>query len=766
MKRDFRRLLFVLLALLIGATTAFPQSQITGNIAGRAQDSSGALIPGVEVSVTSPAMIGGARTAVTDETGSYRFTLLPAGTYRVTFSLVGFKTLNIDGVVVTPHATMTINGAMEVATVAEEVTVTSQAPAIDLEAATVGVNWDIHKLDELPYSRSLVALNSMVPGVFFTGTLDVGGSQFGTSSAVGGRTYGRSGNNVMAIDGLVWCQGYADYGSFEEINFTTASKGADQANAGLTMQMIVKSGTNQFHGEFTTTYERGSFQSQNIDQHLLDRGFSASSNKFVQNRNFYGDIGGPIIKDKLTFYFAYTDGELQQLVPGFIEFKTGQPATFLSKIQNPTTKLTYQLNSKMKIETSWPLDLKTQPYRNGNKYIPLEATQNQHSWATYGPNLTWTDIISSKMTATAKINRGGYWWPDDPWSGAPTNSLATSTSVPTIANANDVRRIDATTSATLGPQLSIYRRPIRWTWTGDISRFQAIGGKNNEIKVGYTQWWTKNYTTNFGYPNQQIYRYQSLASEDFTDTTPAGLVGLFQHPNRVDILDYPNTTISAFGYKSVYINDKINWNRKLTFTAGLRMDYYNSWLPAQGRKGLGPASILPDGKNSPPAPDFTTAFLYPDVPSSEFPTYTRFVPRLSFAYDVTGEGKLAFKASYGRYTAYSSGINSPVPGSRDVNPNATTTCTYMGWNGSGGIPFVPVAGNYTSVSCTGGGGGAGLLDPAKPSTWPNRLDKDLDSDYLDEFTAGVDVGFSRNATLRVNVVRKYEYNRTKQLDIA
>ena len=54
---------------------------------------------------------------------------------------------------------------------AEEVTVTSQAPAIDLEAATVGVNWDIHKLDELPYSRSLVALNSMVPGVFFTGTM-------------------------------------------------------------------------------------------------------------------------------------------------------------------------------------------------------------------------------------------------------------------------------------------------------------------------------------------------------------------------------------------------------------------------------------------------------------------------------------------------------------------------------------------------------------------------------------------------------------------
>src|SRR5215475_13970913 len=146
MKRDFRRLIFVLLALLIGATTAFPQSAVTGNIAGRAQDSSGALIPGVEVSIASPAMIGGARTAVTDETGGYRFTLLPAGTYSVKFALSGFKSINITDVIVTPNATMTINGAMEVASTAEEITVTSQAPVIDLEAATVGVNWDIHKL--------------------------------------------------------------------------------------------------------------------------------------------------------------------------------------------------------------------------------------------------------------------------------------------------------------------------------------------------------------------------------------------------------------------------------------------------------------------------------------------------------------------------------------------------------------------------------------------------------------------------------------------
>src|SRR5262245_51883699 len=110
MKRNhIQSFLVVCLAIALFAIPAFPQSQTTGNITGRAMDSSGALIPGVEVSVTSPSMIGGARSAITDETGTYRFTLLPSGTYRVSFGLSGFKTLNVDGVNVTPNSTMTIN---------------------------------------------------------------------------------------------------------------------------------------------------------------------------------------------------------------------------------------------------------------------------------------------------------------------------------------------------------------------------------------------------------------------------------------------------------------------------------------------------------------------------------------------------------------------------------------------------------------------------------------------------------------------------------
>src|SRR5215475_1406766 len=108
MRRNCAQLcLSVFIALALFAIPAFPQSETTGTITGRAQDSSGALVPGVEVTITSPAMIGGARMAVTDETGTYRFTLLPAGAYRVSFALSGFKTLNIDGNTVEPNKTIT-----------------------------------------------------------------------------------------------------------------------------------------------------------------------------------------------------------------------------------------------------------------------------------------------------------------------------------------------------------------------------------------------------------------------------------------------------------------------------------------------------------------------------------------------------------------------------------------------------------------------------------------------------------------------------------
>src|SRR5436189_4953942 len=102
-----RHWLLVSTVFLAGALPAFAQST-TGTITGRAVDSSGAVLPGVAVSISSPQMIGGPRDAVTDSLGTYRFTLVPPGTYQVKFQLASFRALAIDGVVVTANATMTV----------------------------------------------------------------------------------------------------------------------------------------------------------------------------------------------------------------------------------------------------------------------------------------------------------------------------------------------------------------------------------------------------------------------------------------------------------------------------------------------------------------------------------------------------------------------------------------------------------------------------------------------------------------------------------
>jgi hypothetical protein len=372
------------MALLL-CTPGFSQT-LTSNITARADDTTGAVIPGVEVSISSPAMIGGARKEVTDETGTYRFTLLPPGTYRVTFALPGFKTLNIDENTVTAGNGITVVGKMEVASTAEEVTVNSQAATIDLEEASVGVNISQKMMDELPWSRSLYGASMMIPGVYST-NFDIGNSSFGSSSTIAARNGGRRGGNVVRVDGLIWCQSYMDYGSFEEMNVSTNAKGADQMNSGITLATVVKSGGNTFHGNLSTKYQNGSMQSNNVSQLLLDQGYNLGSNKTTHFTDYYGDVGGPILKDRLWFYTAVRWGYQGTYLPGFRTAVGGDYTQFYTELKSITAKLTYQLSPRQKLEAYMGLSDKFQPYRGGNNLEPRNATQDQDSWSSQGPML-------------------------------------------------------------------------------------------------------------------------------------------------------------------------------------------------------------------------------------------------------------------------------------------------------------------------------------------------------------------------------------------
>src|SRR5688500_14950384 len=420
-----RAWMFVL-ALAFSATAV--AQTITGTITGRALDSSGGVLPGVEVSITSPAMIGGARTAFTDEQGVYRFTQLPRGEYRVTFKLSGFKSLKIEAVRHEPRATMTINGPLAIDALAEEVTVVSDTPVIDLQSTSVGVNWDEKQMDDLPYGRGVRGLARLVPGLSPT-QFDVGGNTVGGSTTTGARSYGRNGQELIKFDGVVWDQFFGDYNTYEQVQVTAAAKGAEAQSPGVTLSFVIKSGGDQFTGMYLAAWQDGAFQDNNVTQELRDRGFFPGNNKFTRYNDISADLGGPIILGKLWLYGAYGNNYSGLFIPGFISEATGEQVEYFTRLDNPTLKLTYQLNQNNKFELSQQYNRKWQPYRNASQFLPLEATQNQIAWTAIGPALKWTHILSQNMTFDASFNRSGYWWPD-------------------FAHTDDLRRTDRTTGHT------------------------------------------------------------------------------------------------------------------------------------------------------------------------------------------------------------------------------------------------------------------------------------------------------------------------------
>lgn len=696
----FRVAILTLVLTTITASAAFAQ---TSSLTGRALDASGSLLPGVDVTVASPAMIGGPRSTVTDETGTYRFAALPPGEFSVTFSLPGFATLTVEGVRLLLGASMTINGTLEIDTLSESITVTSQTPTIDLQATTVGVNWDQKQMDDLPYGRGVRGLARLVPGLAPT-QFDVGGNTVGGSTTTGARSYGRPGGELIKFDGVVWDQFFGDYNTYDQVQIAAAAKGADQQSPGVTLSFVIKSGGNRFSGMYLGAWQDGAFQSNNVTQQLRDEGFDPGDNKFTRYNDVSLDLGGPIVRDRLWFYAAYGHNYSGLLIPGFVSEATGDQVEFFTRLDNPTLKLTWQASRNNKFEISQQLNRKWQPYRTASRFVPLEATQNQLAWTAIGPSVKWTGVLNNSMTLDLGFNRSGYWWPDKAWT-------------------SDVRRTDLTTTQTAGAYLELNREPVRWGYNGTWTWFTSLRGMNHEIKSGFLGYRSTNFLDTYGYPNQQIYRYRSLPGD--TD--------LFMRPDSVQVFDYPNYTDSGVYYNSAYVNDMITLSRNLTFNVGVRFDRYSSWLPEQGNPGTGP---------------FATPFIYPE--NHDFPVYNAFSPRVSLIYDVTGEGRLAFKTSYGRYAAAGSGPTAAVgPVGNNVNPAAPVTRTYSNWDGS--IPYVPVPENLASV--TGG-------------SRDRRIDPNTKGEYMDEYTAGVDIGISRDFIVRINGVHKRDYRGWYELNLA
>jgi hypothetical protein len=317
MKRG-AKLIGLLALLLVSPLAAYAQEQ-AGSIQGTVKDATGAVLPGVTIEVRSPAVVG-ASTTTSDAEGRYRFHALPAATYELSAALQGFTPVKMPGVVIQLGQVLKIDVTLSMASVSESVQVTAESPIIDVKqnAATQTVSREI--IERIPKGRDFTSVITSAPG-----TND-------ESRAGGLQIDGASGSeNRFVIDGVDTTNlqngtsGKTVFTDFvDQVQIKSSGYAAEYGGStGGVINAITKSGSNQFHGSFGTYYRNEDLQGATRKGWRINPFYDCAASsctgaqpgvpplEFVatpptafSNWNPIGDIGGPVLMDKLWFYFG------------------------------------------------------------------------------------------------------------------------------------------------------------------------------------------------------------------------------------------------------------------------------------------------------------------------------------------------------------------------------------------------------------------------------------------------------------------------------
>ncbi|MBI3493825.1 MAG: TonB-dependent receptor [Acidobacteria bacterium] len=643
--RGFSLVVAMLAVCVLASTHAFAQgggASTTGSINGKVADSSGAVLPGVTVTAGSPSLMG-VQTTVSDAGGNYRFPALPPGTYTVTFELAGFNTLKRENIQIAMGFTAAVNVELAVASLQETVTVTGASPVIDTSSTRVQQNFKLEALQEIPNARDMWSLLAVTPAVTMS-RIDVGGNRAGTQT--GYTAYGYSGQNRVLVEGINTTEGtsgagfYFDYGSFEEVFLGTIAQGAEMPTPGVQSQFLGKSGGNKFQGEIYQDYERNSFQGANIPADVIaNKGIREHSNEIEKYRDFNLNVGGPIRKDKVWWYFSHRDQKNAVQQPNFIGPIAG--TTFDTRLWNPSGKVTYQVNQNNKLIGYYQWGQKIQPTRlpiAANTYTSLDATwtQNSGSWVYKGE---WNGTLSNKLYAEARYGVFGYYFPLE------ANTDTTAYYIVDSGKATALQGGDRK------GQTDRQRRQA----TGSLTYFKDGWGGTHNFKLGgelllETGWYgrTQGASGNIRENLNNGVAQQIIAY--FPTATHLGSLGDGPNGNllSVDKLD----TYDAF------FSDQYTFGRA-TLNLGLRWDYYKVWTPEQQQLAntIGPLSI--------PAVTF---------PETTYVTWNSIAPRVGVTYDLRGTGKSVIKVNYGFYR-----FNPGVGIAANANPNQDAKSATYTW---------------------------------------------------------------------------------------
>src|SRR2546425_288388 len=354
--RRISELVRVLLFLII-ASCAAGTARAQSAIAGVVKDASGAVLPGVTVEASSPALIEGSRSAVTDSAGTYKIADLRPGEYTVAFTLTGFRSVRREGITLPVTFTATVNAELSIGQLEESITVTGASPLVDVHSSVSQSVMSRERLDTIPTGKDPFAVGQLIPGVT-TNTPDVGGTQVMQQPTL--QVHGSSNNDDVFMVDSVQIQHigfggnqtgfYFNDGLMEEISYQTSSLPAEAPVGGVQINMIPRDGGNTFHGSVFSTGANEHMQSDNLSDDLVTLGFK-KQNRVQSVYDVNLTLGGPVKRDRLWFFSTFRRWSANNFL-GNTFTSTGEQAVDDQHISDATIRVTAQVSNRLLAEAA------------------------------------------------------------------------------------------------------------------------------------------------------------------------------------------------------------------------------------------------------------------------------------------------------------------------------------------------------------------------------------------------------------------------------
>lgn len=710
--------LVVSLRLVVLADSVFAQAE--GGFVGQVRDESGAVLPGVTVTATSPALQVRQTADTTNAQGEYRLAPLPIGIYAVTYELQGFQALRREGLQLTVGFVAKVDVTLKIGAQEESITVSGISPVVDVTSTEASTQFTRETLQLVPTNRNaLASVLVQVPGV--RTTFNQAGANVGSSV----RALGQGGHGWFTMEGVLSQSAeftgsrgtYLDYQVIEEVRVQTFASDAEAATRGVQLIGVVKSGGNDFHGTALTSLTGHSLQSDNIDDGLAAQGI-ATGDKLLQRSDYSADLGGRVIRDKLWFYAATRRQFVErQLLDVFKPDRS--PATAWDRSFHFTDKISYQMNPSNRFVTfyQWHRKYELDPITS----LDAWDTRVNSLIETFPLKVEWQAVRGNALIVSLQQ---GYFRFNTKLNACVECGIS-----------NQPAMLDVRTQQVSGTHTrdSTLATESRYHTTGSMTWYRpGLFHGNHEFKTGF------DYVRN-------------MISRGFLSRGARGNYQL-QFDNGVPFqfvaFNYPSLPIQRANNVGIYVKDNWQASRRLTINLGFRYAHDNGFVPESCRE----------------AGDFAAAGCFPEV---QFKVWNTVVPRIHAAYDIGGNGKTVIKGGWGRFDHIRGIYEEVLP----ADPNVNQFTTFLWHDLNNDLRYQPGEVNLdvngtdfvsrvaTAQAAPIGGITVPNLNEKRPTT--DEVSATLEHELMNNFSVRMSGIYSRftNVIRQQNNLRPYEtYN--------